>query len=1288
MSRAPLSTRLLVLWLTLLLAAGPVLQAEASAIAYSSSQASPPPTPAQIATCPDDYEPNDSLDTAILITPGTLASFICTGLDNDYFKFKVVAGERIYLHLDLLPANYALSLYDPNGKLLAYSNRPATFPETIIYIAKQDGYYFARVSPGEFGAYNPDKPYRLTLDITIPTPTPTPTATSTPTPTPTPTATPTFTPTVPPLALPGQVYMNKVRYKIGESLFVTVELSGTLPASLPSTLEVWVSAPKNKDAEPVRLYPTQNRRVYASPKGLPLVQGSGTSKNGRLEVRPGDLILALYWWTGETQDATGDIAFISGGKPAGRFSYRIDPNILYGPTTAPGRGPGEKERPVAALMVPGYPPLRFGEDMLIFRPRNAREREAFLARRKGTIVQTRERDGTHVVRVDPTTQDLEDFVYLAELVGLEGELIFSSQNAARLFNLMLEERLDGLRLTINPQIMLFGKPVSDEGGNLTPAQEWWDTTWWVNHPRIQLNKMWMLAAFLGLSPVNVAIVDGGFRQGPDVPPLVAGWDFADNDDDPWGSNPLMCSGTVSCPWHGSLVWGVAGGILNNGADVAGTGGQVARPMFYRVGYSVWVFDMNDVLERAVNDGAAVINISGGFPCRLGTIPICNPEERLALCAKVAALLLLTAGLIPIPPEIILGLNILGLPLSVYCFTAFDPYKVIEEGVQYALNHNVPVVAAAGNQVSIDHLGDFGPYDVSEVQVVPCVVDGVICVGEMNSQGENLNNYGQRVTIWAPSGLPASGDPSQTVSGTSISTPYITGIVALMKAIAPDLTPAQITNILRDTAWSSPADQRVHHAISAYASLETVAQQYMPTQTQNVFALCPSLGWDETLITENENWQNATYISLGNGEHERPLEEVTDAAVHEYNDLVDWFQFPLEDDVPGRYYQVQPTITSSHSIQVSLQWRSGQGVPQRFEADQYVWPGTGYLNVRGNGACYNLGGTVHAYIMEPDPYDEPANRGALRVTNNDTLETAQPLTQWRPINTLTSDLWELNSPLLTFHTETDVDYFWVKKPEGARPPFTNVCEFGPKEQFVFWLEEDDPDSLAWWEGIFDRSGNPILQIEGYRVNPVRVVVQGTNLAEEGIMFGFRGDTMLVEADGYTFRVQYLSPQPEEVRQACEMEHDLEKIIEADLARGGTLWWLFPTLVFEEPFSYPLTCDPRVCDPAQGLAADYLVFHWHASGRLYLEVEVPVGAPLRVQVLDITGRVLGEARPQGTPRVGQQGTRNTVLVLELPEVTPGYYLVRVSEGKLGTRYILRLRGDVRTLHLPVLGRRSQP
>jgi hypothetical protein len=46
-----------------------------------------------------------------------------------------------------------------------------------------------------------------------------------------------------------------------------------------------------------------------------------------------------------------------------------------------------------------------------------------------------------------------------------------------------------------------------------------------------------------------------------------------------GKNPVNCNFTNPCPWHGTEMYGVAGGALDNGYGAAGIGSGVVSPIF-------------------------------------------------------------------------------------------------------------------------------------------------------------------------------------------------------------------------------------------------------------------------------------------------------------------------------------------------------------------------------------------------------------------------------------------------------------------------------------------------------------------------------------------------------------------------------------------------------------------------------------------------------------------------------------------------------------------------------------
>jgi subtilisin family serine protease len=142
----------------------------------------------------------------------------------------------------------------------------------------------------------------------------------------------------------------------------------------------------------------------------------------------------------------------------------------------------------------------------------------------------------------------------------------------------------------------------------------------------------------------------------------------------------------------------------------------------------------------------------------------------------------------------------------------DP--VLASAVQYALDNNVPVVAAAGNYG--DGLAPFfcnpnfnGSYTGP---IYPAAIPGVLAVGavQRNLQLAPYSDTGSWVSLAAPGGAEdcsndsciygATKDGSYGAeAGTSFASPYAAAEVALIRAANPDLTPASVAVVADRTA---------------------------------------------------------------------------------------------------------------------------------------------------------------------------------------------------------------------------------------------------------------------------------------------------------------------------------------------------------------------------------------------------------------------------------------------------------------------------------------------------------
>jgi subtilisin family serine protease len=126
-----------------------------------------------------------------------------------------------------------------------------------------------------------------------------------------------------------------------------------------------------------------------------------------------------------------------------------------------------------------------------------------------------------------------------------------------------------------------------------------------------------------------------------------------------------------------------------------------------------------------------------------------------------------------------------------------------------------VVFAAGN--------DDRELQDDEIEGLP----DVLCVSALDSYGQPTayTNSGASVDVAAPSAtvtLTAGEGITTTFGGTSAAAPVVSGVAALALSIRPDLSAAELTALIIDTAQQSPIitpDEDGHHDVFGYGLID-------------------------------------------------------------------------------------------------------------------------------------------------------------------------------------------------------------------------------------------------------------------------------------------------------------------------------------------------------------------------------------------------------------------------------------------------------------------------------------
>ncbi len=279
--------------------------------------------------------------------------------------------------------------------------------------------------------------------------------------------------------------------------------------------------------------------------------------------------------------------------------------------------------------------------------------------------------------------------------------------------------------------------------------------------KVQAEKAWQRAGNKGNKSVLVAVIDTGvdYNHNSLASNMVKGYDFAQNDDDP------MDKTSAQNPGHGTHCAGVVGanGVVDGG--IVGMSPDVSM-MPLRFLDEKGSGDLNNgikAIDYAIEKGAHVISASWGAEV---------PESTAA-------------------------------PLL--------------EAVKRATDKGIIFVVAAGNSSKNNDKAGFFPANAPYPNVIN------VAASNPSDAKPSWSNYGKaKVHVSAPGENIMSTLPSNkygNLSGTSMATPMVAGMVAFLKAQDPSLTGVQIKALLQTTGTKNSIDTACNCRVDAFGAVD-------------------------------------------------------------------------------------------------------------------------------------------------------------------------------------------------------------------------------------------------------------------------------------------------------------------------------------------------------------------------------------------------------------------------------------------------------------------------------------
>lgn len=292
---------------------------------------------------------------------------------------------------------------------------------------------------------------------------------------------------------------------------------------------------------------------------------------------------------------------------------------------------------------------------------------------------------------------------------------------------------------------------------INPNDPFYGQQW--NVRAIEADKAWAITT--GSEKIRVAVIDSGVDPNhPDlvenIEPMIDMWELTGNTDIYKNGGTTINYGGKDGNGHGTHVTGILAAAINNGKGIAGIAGNVKILPIKAANHQgvTSASILTKAINRAIEEKVKVINLSIGGPRSEGT-------------------------------------------------------KALEDSVKLAIEKGIVFVSATGNESTRNR-------GVITDVTVPAAYPGVISVSAVtiNDKVANYSNGGPEVEIAAPGGggLSTEGQkiystwptyktfegfksnitgPYANLSGTSMASPHVAAVAALLFTIEPNITAQQV-----------------------------------------------------------------------------------------------------------------------------------------------------------------------------------------------------------------------------------------------------------------------------------------------------------------------------------------------------------------------------------------------------------------------------------------------------------------------------------------------------------------